>query len=269
MLCFPYNSYIMRLACLLLGRSRLFFRSDGDPWFWAISSWRGGMGSKVGECCATDQGETLMSVAENGELSSQQVYIIDDEPNLRASLLDFFESIQVQAKAYESASSFLDDAEHPLSGCILLDVQMPGMTGLELQAELLKRRTSIPVVFMTGNSNVSVSVSAMKAGAYDFLLKPFTSPSLSLVVDKALEHDRWARGRQAEMDAIRERIDTLTPRETEVWTYVSQGLMNKQIAFEMNISEIMVKLHRGRMMKKMHARSVVDVVRMFDKAASA
>jgi FixJ family two-component response regulator len=142
---------------------------------------------------------------------------------------------------------------------------MPGMSGLELQSELAQRGNPMPIIFITGNGSVSVSVSAMKAGAFDFLLKPFNSQAVVDTVTRAMEFDMLARAKRAEADNLMQRFCRLTPRETEVWEYVSQGLMNKQIAFEMSISEIMVKLHRGRMMKKMQAKSVVDVVRMFDR----
>lgn len=199
------------------------------------------------------------------DVSRQRVYVIDDEPNLRASLLNFFESVQTEAVGFGSAEEFLSEADGESAGCILLDIQMPGMTGLELQAELSHRGNPMPIIFITGNGSVSVSVSAMKAGAFDFLLKPFNSQAVVDAITRAMEADRQARAKRAEADKLMQRFCRLTPRETEVWEYVSQGLMNKQIAFEMSISEIMVKLHRGRMMKKMHAKSVVDVVRMFDR----
>lgn len=206
-----------------------------------------------------------MSSQPEKDVTRQRVYVIDDEPNLRASLLNFFESVQIEAVGFGSAEEFLSEADGESAGCILLDIQMPGMTGLELQAELSHRGNPMPIIFITGNGSVSVSVSAMKAGAFDFLLKPFNSQAVVDAITRAMEADRQARAKRAEADKLMQRFCRLTPRETEVWEYVSQGLMNKQIAFEMSISEIMVKLHRGRMMKKMHAKSVVDVVRMFDR----
>lgn len=195
----------------------------------------------------------------------QTVFIIDDEPNLRVSLLNFFQSMQMQAATFDSAEAFLSEAGEDAAGCILLDVQMPGMSGLELQAELSKIGVSLPLIFMTGNASVPLTVSAMKAGAFDFLLKPFNSQAILETVQRALEHEKGLRYVKIELEEIRAKLAKLTPREMEVWSYVSQGLMNKQIAFEMGISEIMVKLHRGRMMKKMKARSVVEVARMFDR----
>lgn len=195
----------------------------------------------------------------------QKVHIIDDEPHLRGSLLNFFESVDIEAVGYGSAGEFLSQAEQDVGGCILLDVQMPDMTGLELQAELTRRGNPMPIIFITGNATVSISVTALKAGAFDFLLKPFESRTVVASVTRAMEFDREERAKRAEAKKIEQRFCRLTPRETEVCEYVSRGLMNKQIAFEMSISEIMVKLHRGRMMKKMDARSVVDVVRMYDR----
>lgn len=204
----------------------------------------------------------MSATVENVE-GLQRVYIIDDEPNLRSSLLNFFDSLQIEAIGFGSAEEFLE-AEPGSAGCILLDNQMPGMTGLELQAELRSRSNPMPIIFITGNASVAVSVSAMKAGAFDFLLKPFNSEAVLDAINRAMEFDTIERAKRRQAETIQQRFCRLTPRESEVWEYVSQGLMNKQIAFEMSISEIMVKLHRGRMMKKMNAKSVVDIVRMFD-----
>ncbi|WP_324185594.1 response regulator transcription factor [Endobacterium cereale] len=195
---------------------------------------------------------------------SQRVYIIDDERNLREALLNFFESIHIDAVGFGSAEEFLQ-AEPGSAGCILLDNHMPGMTGLELQTELRNRGNPMPIIFATGNASVALSVSALKAGAFDFLLKPFAAHAVVEAVERAMEFDKRERAKRRQTDSIRQRFCRLTPRESEVWEYVSRGLMNKQIAFEMSISEIMVKLHRGRMMKKMDAKSVVDIVRMFDR----
>lgn len=204
----------------------------------------------------------MSATVENVE-ALQRVYIIDDEPNLRSSLLNFFDSLQIEAIGFGSAEEFLE-AEPGSAGCILLDNQMPGMTGLELQAELRSRSNPMPIIFITGNASVAVSVSAMKAGAFDFLLKPFNSEAVLDAINRAMKFDTIERAKRRQAETIQQRFCRLTPRESEVWEYVSQGLMNKQIAFEMSISEIMVKLHRGRMMKKMNAKSVVDIVRMFD-----
>ncbi|KQV36385.1 response regulator [Rhizobium sp. Root1204] len=192
------------------------------------------------------------------------IYIVDDEEHLGSSLVNLFESMQRKAVTFKSAADFLANVDARDRGCILLDVQMPGMTGLEMQERLAEIGSQLPIIFMTGNGNVSVSVTAMKAGAFDFLLKPFSSNAVIQATDKAIEYDEKNRVKGAFRQKIQDCSDKLTPRETEVLKYVSQGLMNKQIAHEMSISEIMVKLHRGRMMRKMQATSIVDIVRKYD-----
>ncbi|CAN7743895.1 response regulator transcription factor [Rhizobium sp. LjRoot258] len=193
------------------------------------------------------------------------VHIIDDDAHLRASLLNFFDSIGQRAAAFESAIDFLEHADLTQPGCILLDIRMPGMTGLELQEKLTGLGHPLPIIFMTGNASVATSVSAMKAGAFDYLLKPFSSESLIKATKLALDRNAELRGKYASLLHAQDSIASLTPREAEVFGFVSKGLMNKQIAYEMGISEIMVKLHRGRMMKKLDARSVADLVRIFDE----
>jgi FixJ family two-component response regulator len=197
------------------------------------------------------------------------VHIIDDDHNLRMSLLNFFESTGMSADAFGTADEFLDNADLSLPGCILLDVRLPGMTGIELQAWLKAMGYPLPIIFISGNANVATSVYAMKAGAFDFLLKPFDGESLIETTRLAFERNLELRDQTAAFLQSQACVETLTPRETEVFAYVSKGLMNKQIAYEMKISEIMVKLHRGRMMKKLQARSVVDVVRKFDRMHEA
>lgn len=205
----------------------------------------------------------------DNRIDEPTVFIIDDEQNLRLSLLNLFESMEIKAAVFDSAADFLASSNLTKPGCILLDVQMPGMTGLELQSSLSAIGNPLPIVFMTGNASVPISVTAMKAGAFDFLLKPFNSQTVVSITNSAFEKDAERRAKMVQVQEARACADQLTPRETEVLMYVSQGLLNKQIAFEMSISEIMVKLHRGRMMKKMKARSVVEVVRKFDQVHMA
>jgi len=195
------------------------------------------------------------------------IFIIDDEVNLRTSLLNLFESMDMPAAVFASADDFLENANLTSPGCVLLDVQMPGMGGMELQRKLVEMGNPLPIIFMTGNANVNMSVSAMKAGAFDFLLKPFNANAVIATTRMALEKDQEYREQAAKLAEIRACASLLTPREREVLGYVSDGLMNKQIAFEMGISEVMVKLHRGRMMRKMNARSIVEIVRKFDRVA--
>jgi len=205
----------------------------------------------------------------DNRIDEPTVFIIDDEQNLRLSLLNLFESMEIKAAVFDSATDFLASSNLTKPGCILLDVQMPGMTGLELQSSLSAIGNPLPIVFMTGNASVPISVTAMKAGAFDFLLKPFNSQTVVSITNSAFEKDAERRAKMVQVQEARACADQLSPRETEVLMYVSQGLLNKQIAFEMSISEIMVKLHRGRMMKKMKARSVVEVVRKFDQVHMA
>ena len=206
-----------------------------------------------------------MSEAADPQQSVPTIHIIDDDTDLRTSLVDFFESAGMQAAGFESAGAFLEHADLSQPGCILLDIRMPGMTGLELQAKLIGLGYPLPIIFMTGNASVASSVSAMKAGALDYLVKPFSPEDLMQATKQALERNAELRARDAANLQVKTLVERLTPREREVFGYVSKGLMNKQIAHEMKISEIMVKLHRGRMMKKLDARSVADVVRIFDE----
>lgn len=197
------------------------------------------------------------------------IAIIDDEESVRNALVDQLESMDRKAMAYASASEFLDSSEVSAPGCILLDLQMPQMNGLDLQESLAQAGNRKPIVFMTGNASVNTSVHALKAGAVDYLIKPFDCKSMIEAIDRALERDRQDRLEAAVREQAMAFARKLTPREVEVMEFVSKGLMNKQIAFEMGISEIMVKLHRGRMMRKMKARSIPDIVRKFDQIKSA
>lgn len=205
-----------------------------------------------------------MEKADTSSALPATVHVIDDDARLRRSLVDFYASIGLEAAAYASAGDFLERAELSGPGCILLDVRMPATTGLELQAELTARTCKLPIIFMTGDARIEASILAMKAGAFDFLLKPLKLETLAELTVQALSRDTEMRSERLTRTQAQSVVETLTPRETEVFTYVSEGLTNKVIGREMNISEIMVKLHRSRMMKKLHARSVVDVVRTFD-----
>ncbi|KQS76680.1 response regulator [Rhizobium sp. Leaf383] len=197
------------------------------------------------------------------------ISIIDDEESVRDALLDQLESLDWKARTYESAAAFMKSGDAGSAGCILLDLQMPGMNGLAMQEELTLSGSHKPIIFMTGHASISTSVHAMRAGAVDYLVKPFDSESLVLAIERAVAQDCDKRRHTHDLNQIVTCAAFLTPRETEVMDFVSRGLMNKQIAFEMSISEIMVKLHRGRMMKKMKSRSVPDIVRKFDALVAA
>jgi len=195
------------------------------------------------------------------------VCIIDDEISVRKSLMDLFESVEMEAAAYEGPRDFLRRADMDRAGCILLDVLMPEVNGLDFQIQLANAGNLKPIVFMSGYGTVPMTVQAIKAGASDFLLKPFTDTIVISAASNAIDRDARNRERKGVRLAALAAAATLTPREKEVMTHVTRGLMNKQIAYEMQISEIMVKLHRGRMMKKMKVRSIADLVRRFDLLA--
>ncbi|MBP1844181.1 FixJ family two-component response regulator [Rhizobium petrolearium] len=189
------------------------------------------------------------------------VYIVDDDPSIREALVDLFLSTRTDATSFESAQDLLDNADLKRPGCILLDVRLPGANGLDFQLHLEKLGNQMPIIFMTGHGDIPMSVRAMKAGAVDFLAKPFRDQDILDAVAAAFKKDREVRLQSAANDAVAKLASTLTPREHEVMAAVVKGLMNKQIAFNLGISEITVKLHRGNVMRKMEARSVADLVR--------
>lgn len=193
------------------------------------------------------------------------VFIIDDDPSMRESLSDLFLSMQFEAEAYESASGFMakysEGARSGRPGCILLDVRLPGMSGLDFQGQLEKSGVALPVVFMTGFGDIPMTVRAMKAGAVDFLTKPFKEQDVLDAVSFAVQRDAVRRREAAQNQVVADLVQTLTPREREVMNAVVTGKMNKQIAFDLGISEVTVKLHRGNVMRKMDVRSLADLVR--------
>lgn len=189
------------------------------------------------------------------------VYVVDDDASMREALIDLLLSVQTQARAFGSAQDLLDNADLNRPGCILLDVRLPGANGLDFQLHLEKLGIRMPIIFMTGHGDIPMTVRAMKAGAVDFLAKPFRDQDILDGVAIAFEKDRDLRQQSATSGAVTQLAQTLTRREHEVMAAVVQGLMNKQIAFNLGISEITVKLHRGNVMRKMEARSVADLVR--------
>lgn len=189
------------------------------------------------------------------------VYIVDDDPSMREALVELLLSTRTEAQSFESAQDLLDNADLKRPGCILLDVRLPGANGLDFQLHLEKLGNQMPIIFMTGHGDIPMSVRAMKAGAVDFLAKPFRDQDILDAITLAFQKDRDLRQQNAANDAVTDLAKTLTRREHEVMAAVVQGLMNKQIAFNLGISEITVKLHRGNVMRKMDARSVADLVR--------
>ena len=194
------------------------------------------------------------------------VFVIDDDPSVRKSLSRLLRSVGHSVETFSSAEEFLGREHADGSGCIILDVQMPGLSGMDLQVELGKAETSMPIVFITGHGDIPMSVEAMRKGAVHFLTKPFDDKDLLAAVREAIEKDRRAKAEQAGVQDIRRRLSLLTPREYEILRYVITGMLNKQIAFTLNIAAKTVKIHRGRVMAKLGVDSVAELVRLAEKA---
>jgi FixJ family two-component response regulator len=200
------------------------------------------------------------SAAEGAE--EPIVFVVDDDESVRTALGNLFRSVGLRVEVFGSAAELLRSKLPDVVSCLVLDVRLPGLSGLDFQAELAKADLHIPIIFMTGHGDVPMSVKAMKAGAIDFLTKPFRDQDMLDAVTGALERDRTRRESERTVSELRTRFETLSPREREVMGFVTAGLMNKQIADEVKLSEITVKIHRGHVMKKMGARSLADLVRM-------
>ena len=195
------------------------------------------------------------------------VYVVDDDPSVAKGLARWLKSAGYNVKSFASARAFLQaDPSSEGPTCLILDVKMPGLSGLELQERLLLRGSAIPIVFITGHGDIPMSVKAIKTGAIDFLTKPFDDTDLLKAVEEALRRDATVRMKKNEQDSILVRFKSLTPREYEILTYVITGMLNKQIAYTLDISEKTVKVHRGRVMEKLGVDSVAELVRLADKA---
>jgi FixJ family two-component response regulator len=193
------------------------------------------------------------------------VIVVDDDPSLRNMISRLVGTIGLKSIAYGSPEEFLKKPPPDGPACLVLDVQMPGLSGLDLQRELIDSKHRLPIVFMTGHGDIPMSVQAMKAGAVAFLTKPFRNQDLLDAVKEAINIDREVRQRSFELANLRKRYESLTAREREVFALVANGLLNKQIALELGTTERTVKAHRGQMVQKMRAESVADLVRMADK----
>jgi len=191
------------------------------------------------------------------------VYVVEDDELVRKLIIAVVKAVGLECEPCANAEEFLDNFDMNRTGCLVLDIFMPGMSGLELQNELNRRGAVIPVIFVTGNNHVPDVVAAMRQGAFNYLLKPFADIELLTNVRRALAYDRQNRQTLAQMDRIRERIASLTPREREVLELLARGCANKTMAHEMRLSERTVELHRSRVMEKMGADSVAQLVRMF------
>jgi len=194
--------------------------------------------------------------------ASPIVFVVDDDVSVRESLELLIQNEGWQAETFASAQEFLDHPRVAIPSCLVLDVSLPGLNGLDLQQQIACERNALPIIFITGYGDVPKTVQAMKAGAVEFLTKPFNDEVLLTAIQQALERSRFALAQEAEMQELRNCYASLTPREREVMALVVSGLLNKQVGGELGISEITVKAHRGQVMQKMKANSVADLVKM-------
>lgn len=195
-------------------------------------------------------------------MSTATVFIVDDEEPICDSVTLLLKSVGLRARAYTEPSAFLAECTPEAAGCLVIDVRMPGMSGLEVQRVLNERRCSLPLIFITGHGDVPMAVEAMRNGAFDFLQKPFNDDELIRRVQKALEQDTRERAQLSRIDDTRRHWDLLTPREREIAAMLVDGAANKAIALDLDISERTVELHRARVMQKMEARSLAQLVKM-------
>jgi FixJ family two-component response regulator len=198
---------------------------------------------------------------ESASQGKPLVFIVEDDPSVQRALGNLFQSVGLEVEVFGSASDMLKSKLPDVASCLVLDVRLPGLSGLDFQTELATANIHIPIIFMTGHGDIPMTVRAMKGGAVDFLTKPFRDQDMLDAVVKAIERDRERREADKIVASLQAHLETLTPREREILALVSSGLMNKQIAAELGLAEITVKIHRGHIMKKMAAKSLADLVK--------
>src|SRR3984957_11017572 len=206
-----------------------------------------------------------MTKSDTGAAGDQpMVFVVDDDASVRDALADLISSVGLRVESFASAQEFLSSKRPDAPGCIVLDVRLPGPSGLEFQRTLMKSGIFLPVIFISGHGDIPMSVEAIKAGAIDFLTKPLHEQKLLDAIQAGIERDRTRRADERNTTQLRERFNSLTPREREVFAIVVTGRQNKQIAADLKLSEMTIKIHRGTMMRKMGAKSLVELVRMSD-----
>ena len=204
--------------------------------------------------------ERSKSSGESASAGEPIVFVVEDDESVRRALTNLFQSVGLEVELFGSASEMLENRLPDVASCLVLDVRLPGLSGLDFQTELARAKIHIPIIFMTGHGDIPMTVKAMKGGAVDFLTKPFRDQDMLDAVLAAIEQDRKRRESDKKIANFQALLETLTPREREIFSMVSSGLMNKQIAAELGLAEITVKIHRGHIMKKMAAKSLLDLV---------